>query len=133
MASSPPADLDDAAQEFDRNSAARRVTAAAERAEQIRSDFPREGWPSMALERYVYFPDEFLPVYAQAHVLHFTQKLTGSKPPDLTPIAANRRLLELVRGDGRLAGWDPMEVMQFLYWWADPRTTRAIVKIAPGD
>ncbi|BFU45750.1 AAA family ATPase [Krasilnikovia sp. MM14-A1004] len=93
----------------------------------------RSGRALLSKSLYVYFPADLLPIYSQVHVLHFIHKLSGSKPPDLTPIAANRRLLEVVRGSSKFAGWDPMEVMLFLYWWADPRPSRAIVKIAPGE
>jgi 5-methylcytosine-specific restriction protein B len=228
--SKPPTDLDEAVRAFDRPSVAPRAAAAAQRAEQIRAEFPLDEWPSMGLERYalghaeskssfcrrlefdapelgsisggsarkliiyaradgsgwfydaafpnpeaawkavragfvaafdlarqgrvaevddipalrsgpaltgkalyVYFPDQLLPIYSQSHVLHFTEILSGEKPPALTPLAANQRLLDLVRSDHRFAGWSPMEVMHFLYWWADPRTAPAVVKIAPGE
>ena len=52
MATSTPAGLDDALRRFDRSSTTHRVSAPKERAEQIKSDFPLDGWQSMALERY---------------------------------------------------------------------------------
>ena len=93
----------------------------------------RSGPALTAKALYVYFPGELLPIYAQAHVRHFIERLTGTKAPTLTPIAANRRLLELIRADACFEGWDPIQVMNFLYWWTDPRAAPAIVKIAPGE
>ncbi|MEV0561028.1 AAA family ATPase [Dactylosporangium sp. NPDC050588] len=93
----------------------------------------RTGPALTAKTLYVYFPDELLPIYSQAHVQHFTELLRPTKAPALTPLTANRRLLTLVREDERFAGWSPMEVMLFLYGWADPRAGRAVMKIAPGE
>jgi 5-methylcytosine-specific restriction protein B len=93
----------------------------------------RSGPAVTAKALFIYHPDEVLPIYSQTHVRHFLHRLTGDEPTPLTPLAANRRLLDLVRDTGRFDGWHPIEIMNFLYSWADPRTAPAVVKIAPGE
>jgi 5-methylcytosine-specific restriction protein B len=96
-------------------------------------DVLRSGPAVTAKALFVYHPAELLPIYSQMHVRHFLHRLTGDSPVALTPLSANRRLLDVVRDTGRFDGWHPVEIMNFLYWWADPRVAPAIVKIAPGE
>jgi 5-methylcytosine-specific restriction enzyme B len=81
---------------------------------------------------FVYYPDRFLPIYSTAHLAHFAT-LLGSPAPGLESVAANRHLRELVYSKPEFKDWSPLEVMYFLYDWADPRQSRRIAKIAPGE
>jgi 5-methylcytosine-specific restriction protein B len=81
---------------------------------------------------FVYFPDQFMPIYSSSHLAHFAE-LLGAPAPGLDAVAANRRLLDVVRSKPEFDGWTPCEVMYFLYTWADPKQRRRIVKIAPGE
>jgi 5-methylcytosine-specific restriction protein B len=96
-------------------------------------DALRSGPAITAKALFVYRPGELLPIYSQAHLQHFLQRVTGDRPSTLTPLTANRRLLDVVRDTGLFNGWHPIEVMNFLYSWADPRAAPATVKIAPGE
>jgi 5-methylcytosine-specific restriction protein B len=58
--------------------------------------------------------------------------LLGGAAPTLSRLAANRSLFDLVFGRSDFAGWTPLEVGRFLYWWRDPRGFEKVVKIAPG-
>lgn len=93
----------------------------------------RSGPAVTAKALFVYYPDQLLPVYSQAHLQHFLYRLTGESHTTLTPLRANQRLLKLLRDTGRFEGWHPIELMSFLYQWADPRAGSAVVKIAPGE
>ena len=81
---------------------------------------------------YVYFPDELLPITSSAHLAHFIALLGGSIGQRGT-VEANRTLLELLRDRPEFEGWQPHEMATFLYEWADPRKTRLVVKVAPGE
>jgi len=96
-------------------------------------DALRSGPAVTAKAVFVYHPGELLPIYSQVHLRHFLERLADGNPASLTPLSANRRLLDLLRDTGLFDGWHPVEVMYFLYWWADPRAAPAIVKIAPGE
>jgi 5-methylcytosine-specific restriction protein B len=80
---------------------------------------------------YCYFPDDLLPVCAGAHQEHFW-RILGGEGPITKGVPAARRLLELARQQPAFDGWQPGEIMWFLYAWADPRESQRIVKIAPG-
>ena len=83
---------------------------------------------------YCYFPDELLPINSYAHLKHFFQCV---RPEDFDSsfgiIRLNRRLLEILRSIAEFSGWSNWEMMVFLYHWADPRESRRILKIAPGE
>jgi len=81
---------------------------------------------------YVYFPEDVLPIYSTAHIANFIE-MFGGDAGDRGVIAANRYLLEILLAKPEFKGWSGWEIMQFLYWWADPRGTMHIVKIAPGE
>lgn len=48
-------------------------------------------------------------------------------------VRLNRALHAALRDVPQLAGWTTKELERFLYFWADPREARRIVKIAPGE
>jgi hypothetical protein len=81
---------------------------------------------------YVYFPDELLPINSSTHLAHFLSVLGGSVGQRGT-VEANRTLLKLVRERPEFEGWSGYEISTFLYEWADPRRTRLVVKVAPGE
>jgi 5-methylcytosine-specific restriction enzyme B len=83
---------------------------------------------------YCYFPDDLLPINSYAHLKHFFQ-CTRHEDFDSSfgIIRLNRRLLEILRSKPEFSGWSNWEMMAFLYDWADPRESRRIVKIAPGE
>jgi 5-methylcytosine-specific restriction protein B len=81
---------------------------------------------------FIYFPDELLPIYSKSHIDHFG-RLLGHPITNWGSVAANRELLETVRADDAFTDFSHHEIARFLYWWADPRKSRKIVKIAPGE
>ncbi|MHC5261459.1 McrB family protein [Streptomyces sp. UC4497] len=93
----------------------------------------RSGPALVAKAVHVYHPDLILPIHSRDHVRHFIALLSGESPPRLEPFAAHARLKELVDNEPLLSGWAPSEIASFLYWWADPRPSHAIVKVAPGE
>ncbi len=84
---------------------------------------------------HVYFPDEVLPVYATAHLRRFLRLL--DRPSEevnaSSVVALNRCLLEALRREPGVEGWNTEELQRLLYNWRDPRETRRVLKIAPGE
>ncbi len=92
--------------------------------------------PAMKLKSlHVYFPEEVLPVYSTAHLRHFLRAL--DRPSDeveaSSVVALNRFLLAALRGNPALEGWNTEELQRLLYNWRDPRGTKRVLKIAPGE
>ncbi len=84
---------------------------------------------------HLYFPERILPVAARPHLLHFLKQL-GAYSPELDSaerIALNRALTKAAYAIPELQGWTTNEIERFLYWWSDPKDTRRVVKIAPGE
>jgi len=97
---------------------------------------PLRGGPALRLKvLHLYFPNDILPVYSSAHIQHFLQLLgqTEKEGRDWEVVRLNRSLLAALRKIPELEGWSTVELMRFLYHWADPRDSRRIVKIAPGE
>ena len=91
--------------------------------------------PALRLKTlHLYFPDDILPICSNDHLRHFLRLL--ERPVDRASRAAgvrtNRELLAALHEVPELADWKTKELERFLYWWADPRDTRRVVKIAPG-
>lgn len=84
---------------------------------------------------HIYFPEHVMPVAAREHVLHFLKKLEAFTPEleAAERITLNRALTTTVLSIPDFKGWTTNEIERFLYWWADPRETRRVVKIAPGE
>lgn len=78
-----------------------------------------------------YFPDGFVPISSHTAQQHFWALLDGEGEIGWGA-TGSRQLLELCRTKPGLADLPPVELMRFLYTWADPRETRRVVKIAPG-
>lgn len=92
----------------------------------------RSGIALTAKTLYIYFPDRLLPIYSRDHVRHFISLVSGESTTQLSPFATLARLKQLVDEDDRFADWGGQEVIDFLYWWDDPRRRTTVVKIAPG-
>ena len=84
---------------------------------------------------HVYFPDEVLPVCSTAHLRHFLRSLGGpSEEVNASSVVAlNRFLLAALRREPAVKGWNTEELQRLLYNWRDPRETRRVLKIAPGE
>ena len=97
-------------------------------------DVLRSGPALTAKAAFCYAPDALLPVASHAHVNHFVALLSQGTV-DATgqaPFTAHTQLKQLVDDDPRFHGWGLGEVMGFLYFWADPRNSTTVLKIAPG-
>lgn len=81
---------------------------------------------------WMYFPDELLPIYSEAH-LDFFLKIFDLLDRSGGPIAKNRRLLAALWEMPMFEGWQTLELMFFLYSWADPNPSHVILKVAPGE
>src|SRR3989440_2029473 len=62
---------------------------------------------------YLYFPDQFLPVWQPEHLAHFLKIFVAEPQGDV--LARNRQLLALLRAQPEFAGFDTMMLMGFLY------------------
>lgn len=84
---------------------------------------------------HVYFPDQVLPVCSTAHLRHFLRSLDRpSEEVDASSaVALNRFLLATLRRESGVEGWNTEELQRLLYSWRDPRPTRRVLKIAPGE
>lgn len=94
------------------------------------------GGPALLLKvLHVYFPDQIVPVYSKAHVEHFLSLLQGLSPEQkaLGVVSLNRILWKVLREIPEINGWTTVEIMRLLYFWADPRESSQIFKIAPGE
>lgn len=94
-----------------------------------------EGGQSLrAKTLYCYFPEKLLPISSSEHLKQFLQQI---KPAAFDKnhgvVRRNRCLLEVLQGKSCFSGWSNWELMAFLYRWSDPRESRRIVKIAPGE
>lgn len=92
--------------------------------------------PALRLKAlHVYFPSEIVPIYSKTHLDHYLARLgcSGTYDSSWWGVRLNRFLLEVLRKDTRFNGWTTNEMERFLYSWADPRESRRIVKIAPGE
>ena len=84
---------------------------------------------------HVYFPDQVLPVYSTAHLCHFLRSL-GRPSEEVNAssvVALNRFLLAALRRESGVEDWNNEELQRLLYKWRDPKETRRVLKIAPGE
>jgi 5-methylcytosine-specific restriction protein B len=92
------------------------------------------GMASRTKTLYVYFPEQFIAVTSNAHIKHFLLRV---KPEAFVSsfgvVRLNRVLLHAMRELPGTNDWSNWELACFLYSWADPRDSRRIVKIAPGE
>jgi 5-methylcytosine-specific restriction protein B len=92
--------------------------------------------PALRLKTlHIYFPEDILPIFSAEHLRHFLQLVrpSDSDTSGYAVVRLNRSLLAALRATPGLADWKPKELERFLYGWADPKKTRRIVKIAPGE
>jgi 5-methylcytosine-specific restriction protein B len=83
---------------------------------------------------HTYFPEGTLPIYSRDDLKHFLTLFGRLEANDKAydVIRLNRALLAAVRERAEFENWTNVEVMRFLYDWANPREIRQVVKIAPG-
>lgn len=83
----------------------------------------------------VYFPNEFISVSSTSHIRHFLERLDAWKQEmgQWEAVKLNRTLLSTLRAIPALKDWSTGQLERLLYFWADPRESRRIVKIAPGE
>ncbi len=82
---------------------------------------------------HVYFPDEILPIYSETHLRSFLERLEEAPSRKLGVIQLNRALRTRLARMPKLEGWSTTEIGLMLYRWHDPRDTKRIFKIAPGE
>ncbi|PKO01263.1 MAG: hypothetical protein CVU42_00190 [Chloroflexi bacterium HGW-Chloroflexi-4] len=84
---------------------------------------------------FVYFPKEILSISSVYHIRHFLERLGVWKDEmsQWEPIKLNRFLLGSLQAIPELLNWSTSELERLLYFWADPRESRRILKIAPGE
>jgi 5-methylcytosine-specific restriction protein B len=81
-----------------------------------------------------YYPEGTLPIYSKDDLKHFLKLFGRAEADDKSydVIRLNRTLLGAVRERSEFGSWTNVEIMRFLYDWANPREIRQVVKIAPG-
>ncbi len=89
----------------------------------------RDTLPAKTL--YLYFPDNFLPIFQRQHLAHFLELFGQIPAPDL--YGRNRQLLTHLRALPEIDSLDTAQMMRFLYDTFPPPTAGfRIWKIAPG-
>lgn len=83
----------------------------------------------------VYFPNEIISVSSNKHMRHFLERLGVWKEEmgQWGVVKLNRMLLGTLRAIPEVKDWSTSELERLLYFWADPRESCRIVKIAPGE
>ncbi|MDI1290115.1 MAG: hypothetical protein PSX37_09245 [bacterium] len=79
----------------------------------------------------MYYPMDLIAVSSNDHIEHYLRAL-GEKPAT-SVIRANRQLLNTLRTIPELADLSNEELGIFLYHWHNPRPSKRVVKIAPGE
>ncbi len=84
---------------------------------------------------YLYFPDQILPICSWDHLVYFFKRsgLYQASMKNWNVVRLNRALLAELQTVPALKGWSTKEIEEFLYYWADPRQSKRVVKIAPGE
>lgn len=101
--------------------------------EEIESLLQMQYGPALGTKMlHFYFPQEVLSVFSGQHLRHFLGKLGKEANADNT-LALNRKLLATLRSHPALTTWSTKELERLLYQWADPRESRRVLKIAPGE
>jgi 5-methylcytosine-specific restriction protein B len=98
-------------------------------------EFLRHGQALVTKSLAVYFPAEFVPIYSGEHLRHYI-RLFGSEPEQAAAAwRLNRQLWRLIADHPVLGGWQPLEVMRFLYdqGFAPATVGETVWKIAPGE
>lgn len=83
----------------------------------------------------LYFPNDVISVSSISHIRHFLERLSAWKEDmgQWGAIKLNRLLLRTMRAIPEIKEWSTAELERLLYFWADPRESHRIVKIAPGE
>ena len=83
---------------------------------------------------HTYYAEGILPIYSRDDLRHFL-RLFGNEDANnksYEVIHLNRALLAVMRQRPEFETWTNVEIMRFLYDWANPREMSHVVKIAPG-
>lgn len=83
----------------------------------------------------IYFPKDIISVSSIYHMRHFLERLGVWKEEmaKWEAVKLNRTLLSTLQSNADLKDWSTGELERLLYFWADPRESRRIIKIAPGE
>lgn len=83
----------------------------------------------------IYFQDDIIGISSTGHIRHYLERLGAWKAEmeHWEVVKLNRQLLLTLRAFTELKDWSTLELEHLLYFWADPRASRRIVKIAPGE
>jgi len=84
---------------------------------------------------FLYFPDEVLPVYSSDHLRHFLYLfgIPEGKGNLYQVMKLNRELLDTLQNINELKNFSTLQLSRLLYYWSDPRESRKIIKVAPGE
>ena len=84
---------------------------------------------------HVYFPNDVLPITSGEHIRHFLRLLQRAEAEERNwgTVRLNRALLIALREKPEFDGWSTQLMAELLYAWSDPRETRRVIKIAPGE
>jgi 5-methylcytosine-specific restriction protein B len=71
---------------------------------------------------HVLFPEEVIPIYSFAHLVHYIRELGGDfiRKGGKSTASANRHLVELVKQRPELQGWSLWEIANLLWTWNPP-------------
>ncbi len=97
---------------------------------------PLSSGPAIRLKALrIYFPSDVLPIASKQHLRHFLGLLDRPEASDhnLDVVRLNRALLDVMRQRSEFEGWSTAELERFLYYWADPRDQRRVVRVTPGE
>lgn len=83
----------------------------------------------------IYFQKDIISVSSIYHIRHFLERLGGWKEEmaKWEAVKLNRTLLSTLQSNADLKDWSTGELERLLYFWADPRESHRIIKIAPGE
>lgn len=83
----------------------------------------------------IYFQKDIISVSSIYHIRHFLERLGVWKEEmaKWEAVKLNRTLLSTLQSNADLKDWSTGELERLLYFWADPRESRRIIKIAPGE
>lgn len=84
---------------------------------------------------HIYFRNDLIAVTSTEHMRYFLERLGAWKEEMARweAVKLNRTLLTALRSIPEIENWSTGELERLLYFWSDPRETRRIVKIAPGE
>lgn len=84
---------------------------------------------------HIYFPESILPISSTDHIRHFLARLGvfAEEMQHWDAVRLNRGLLTALQQIPDLKDWKTGQLGRLIYAWEDPRQSRRIFKIAPGE